>query len=559
MYVFSDTRIRDYLTDQISTLRARKYHSAIGRSIEEVHAKDIDIYLDALAYQFGRSGELEKSLEYSVKAGDRAASIFANLEAVNHFKHALEVLQSVDNQPLKGEVLERLGTVTFLYGRTEEAIALTSEALELVEKTGDKTKTAELCDRIGLMHYLSGYEAQKAQDYFNRGIALLEDNPQKSTELAHLYKDLSRFYWKTGQFAPAAEMSQKALDVAHDLGDDEVEADAYLTFAIVLPPDQADKLLEYEYKALEIALKGNIVDAALRAYNNITLQHIINGDVSKASEVLNDALKYAQKVGHIPRLVTFNQILAYTYLLLGELEKAKKTYDDLATTLPKHYAVIDETALTDLGVIYLRLGDLQKSRESLERLQTSLQSSKDFQGVSYGYLAFANLEAASGDFASAESYLKKDYELLKKIGLNVFSSGLTPELFANLVEVELNLEKVVEAEQFLSEFKQTSEKLHENITLAYLNKAEGLLAAKSGDWKKGVELLDKSADLWRGIGWPYELAETLFRLASALDGLGDRARESEVLGEALQLYTKMGAKLGASNVEQKLKKLKEAS
>jgi len=83
----------------------------------------------------------------------------------------------------------------------------------------------------------------------------------------------------------------------------------------------------------------------------------------------------------------------------------------------------------------------------------------------------------------------KDYELFKRIGLNAFSSSLTPELFADLVEVELNLGKVAEAEQFLAEFRQTAEKLHENIALAYLNKADGLVAAKRGDWKKAVELL----------------------------------------------------------------------
>jgi tetratricopeptide (TPR) repeat protein len=290
----------------------------------------------------------------------------------------------------------------------------------------------------------------------------------------------------------------------------------------------------------------------LRAYNNISLQHIFDGDVGKASKVLGDALQYAKKVGDVPYEISFNQTLAYTYLLLGELGRAKSVYDDLIRTLPKHYAVINETTLTDLGIIFLRLGDLQKSEESLERLEANLQGSSNFQAVIHCYLALANLRTASGDLISAESYFQKGYELFKSIGLNAFNSGMTPELLANLVDVELKLHKVKEARRYLDELKEIVVKLHGYLPLAYASKAEGLVFAEQGDWIKAVKSLAESVDIWRRLGWPYELADALCELARALDGLGDKARSRVVIGEALELYQRMGATLGVKRAQMRL-------
>jgi hypothetical protein len=90
---FADIIVRDVLYEEVSPFRRRKLHNTVGCALERVYAKKIDEHFGELALHFLESGEKDKALGYFLKAGDRAAKIYANSEAVSYFQHALSLLE----------------------------------------------------------------------------------------------------------------------------------------------------------------------------------------------------------------------------------------------------------------------------------------------------------------------------------------------------------------------------------------------------------------------------------------------------------------------------------
>ena len=117
----------------------------MGSALEKVYAKTIDEHLGELASHFLESGDKEKALDYFLKAGEKAAKIYANAEAASYFQSALRLLEEKESEPQeKGRVLERLGDIKKLVGEYDACMKYWNEALLLWTKLQEKEKTATL-------------------------------------------------------------------------------------------------------------------------------------------------------------------------------------------------------------------------------------------------------------------------------------------------------------------------------------------------------------------------------------------------------------------------------
>src|SRR5713101_5452083 len=96
LYYFADEQVLDFFREQLSLLRARKYHAAIGRAMEEVYGSRIEDRLGELAYHFVEAASVDKAREYSIRAGDRSARMYAHSDARRHWANALELMPEDD-------------------------------------------------------------------------------------------------------------------------------------------------------------------------------------------------------------------------------------------------------------------------------------------------------------------------------------------------------------------------------------------------------------------------------------------------------------------------------
>jgi len=95
--------------------RRRALHERAARAIERVCAAALDEHYGTIAHHYGRSGNVEKAIDYLALAAERAAARSANAEAERHLTTAIQSLASLPESPERDRrelVLQaRLGTV----------------------------------------------------------------------------------------------------------------------------------------------------------------------------------------------------------------------------------------------------------------------------------------------------------------------------------------------------------------------------------------------------------------------------------------------------------------
>jgi DNA-binding SARP family transcriptional activator len=111
---FSHARVRDALYNDMSIARRAQLHRRIAEALEELHAADPEPHLAELAHHFflaGPGGDIDKTIEYTRRAGERAAGLFAYEEAVRYYEMALRALERrpAKNEAEKSELLLALG------------------------------------------------------------------------------------------------------------------------------------------------------------------------------------------------------------------------------------------------------------------------------------------------------------------------------------------------------------------------------------------------------------------------------------------------------------------
>jgi eukaryotic-like serine/threonine-protein kinase len=92
---FSHARVRDALYDDMSLARRAQLHRRIGEALEELYRANPEPHVAELAHHFflaGPGGDVDKTIEYTRLAGDRAVALLAYEEAVRHYEMSLRAL-----------------------------------------------------------------------------------------------------------------------------------------------------------------------------------------------------------------------------------------------------------------------------------------------------------------------------------------------------------------------------------------------------------------------------------------------------------------------------------
>jgi class 3 adenylate cyclase/tetratricopeptide (TPR) repeat protein len=197
----------------------RKIHDQVGLAIESATADRPDEEVEMLAYHFARGEEQQRAIEYTLRAGEKAAARSATQEAASHFNRAAELISHADeqreNQRQHLRALVNLGTalmVTKGYG-APEVIDAFSQALDLSkEVAGSREQFSTLW---GLWRYYYNeaqlFEARDAADkLLEIAIVTRDEEHDLAAHTALGVVDLI-----SGHFAAAAEHLEKAI---HHIG-----------------------------------------------------------------------------------------------------------------------------------------------------------------------------------------------------------------------------------------------------------------------------------------------------------------------------------------------------
>lgn len=220
-----------------------------------------------LAQHAAGAGDGPDLVVHAPRAAERAAALGAHREAAEHYRaalrwgHLLEPAQRAD-------LLERLSYECYLIGELPEGVEARGAALVLRRADGDRLATGSA---LRWLSRLSWYRLRNAdaERYAQEAVETLARLPE-SSELAMAYSNLAQIGMLGEDLAAAQEWGDRAVELAHRLGDVDTEVHALNNIGTALMLGGQERGEAVLRESLDRALALGMQEHVARAYTNLT-------------------------------------------------------------------------------------------------------------------------------------------------------------------------------------------------------------------------------------------------------------------------------------------------
>jgi tetratricopeptide (TPR) repeat protein len=558
IFSFADVIVRDVVHEEVSLLRHKKLHNTVGCALEKVYAKDPDEHLGELAYHFLEGGDKEKALDYFLKAGERAAKIYANGEAVSYLQSALDLVEDKeDERRKKACLLEKLGDVKKLIGDYEASTEYWNDALLSRKQLDEKETAAMLHRKMANVFWNNLGNREKAGEHHQKASEILEAEAE-SVELARLYEDKAEMIsmGATGNMKEALSWAEKAVDIAKKLNAYEVIARSYACLGeISMWLGDTKKAVECMEKALKIALDNGATDTALWVYNDAGA--IPAEEHEKILEHLEKGFELAKRVGDISWQTWIGTNLASTYMGMGNMNRAVLLLQESVASDRKAGNITHLSMSLDfLGSTYQILGEWDKSEQYYQEALSISQKLDDFQAIMGGQGFLGLFHFDKGEYVRAKEYYEKMYAAAERHGAKSSQMGVSHFV----IWAYLELGEIEKAENMLGTLREYALETKNRDRIAFADVLTAMLLRSQRKWEESIEYFEKglqefealSARRWNVYWFARMVLSEYARLYLERDQEGDRKKAHSLLDQALEIFQKIGAKKDVEKAEAKL-------
>jgi predicted ATPase/KaiC/GvpD/RAD55 family RecA-like ATPase len=546
---FSDVLIKDALYESVGPLRRKKLHRIVGRALEKEYAKDIDEHLGELAAHFLEGGEKEKAFEYFLKAGEKAARIYANNEAKSYFESALRLFDEIGGElQEKARILEAIGDVKSLIGEYDACLKCWNEASLVWQQLEEKEKVARLHRKSSnvLLHKMGNTES--AKEHQLKALEILEAQPE-SVELVKLRADMAHMYWHVGDAANALALAEKAIETAEKLESQEAIANSLLVWGKIAGyMGEKEKTSVFYEKALKIALENGYAETAVEVYMYFSRVQ----EKEKGLEYLQKGYELAKKVGSVSAQSWIGNRLATTYLDMGNTDKAliqsKESVDLDRKTRNLHNLCL---SLIGLGKTYLTLGEFEKTEKLYNEALNIAEKQNIFPAIATAYFHLGIFHIAKEEYTKAIEFAMMTQSLVRKAGLK------TLQAFPFGAWAYIELGELEKAESQINIAYAIAQKLNYPQAIAFVDVVRANLLRAQKKWNESIAQYEKSLQEAEALdfrNWQVRFYARNFlceyaRVFLERDQKGDREKARTLLNQALELFQKMHAKKEIETVE----------
>jgi class 3 adenylate cyclase/predicted ATPase len=480
--------------------------------------------------------------EAQVRAGERAASLGANLAAQRYYERAATL---IDDPLVQAELMERSGMMAAAGARIEEAVTYFEDARARFEAAGAAHAAARVSARSAEAMWDLGRLRDGLTIMDSAFKVLSQDTPD--ADLAQLGAQIGRFAFFFGDSDVGAERIEAALGMAERLDLPEVYSQALNTKALILGSrGRVRESRALMREALAVAVEHDKPSAALRAHNNLADFLSQDDRYADAQRHIDEGLLLARRVGNRYWEQVFLGFI-YPRYALGDWVGALAAMDELGGWDEHIRARVAFTqGLVSFGVaIRAQQGD----HAGAQRLLTSfkvLDDSADVQERAEYLTATAIMHAASGDPAAARAAAE---------GAMVFGADLGPEDYriseswVIATDAAIALGDLAGAESLL-EPSPARPGQRRHFVLAQSMRLRAALAAARGE-HDGIEDMRKGAiGLFREIEYPFWTAVTLYEHATWLRERGRAADADSAADQAGEIFASLGAKRWLDRLDQ---------
>ncbi len=313
-YDFGHDKLRALVYDETSLARRRLLHRRVAEALtSRAHAQTPPGPLAgqaALHYRLG--GRNAEAAHYYKLAGDHARRLYANAEALSHYRSALAL-----GHPDPTALHEAIGDLHTLAG--EYSAALTS--YQTAAALGSLEALAELEHKLGNIYERRG-DGELAERHFEAAVAAFGVDGSQGGR-ARVLADWSLTAHHRGQTERALHLARRALALAEAGGDQRALAQAHNILGI-LASSQEDLPTAQLHLEHSLALAESLGDTSAQAaaLNNLALAFGANEQAATAITLTERALKLCASQGDRHREAALHNNLADLLHTVGQTEAA---------------------------------------------------------------------------------------------------------------------------------------------------------------------------------------------------------------------------------------------
>ncbi|MFH1767989.1 MAG: AAA family ATPase, partial [Candidatus Omnitrophota bacterium] len=590
--IFIHERIRAAFYSRLADKDKIELHMVVAQAIEEFNKADREEVFFDLAHHYTQAKDIDKGIYYSLRAGEKAKSAFANDEAIRYFSNAAIFLEQKDALGSDNWVKarEQLGEIYHIKGDFAKSIAIFNELLRYKENAIEK---ASLLRRIS-------YAYTKMSDFISakkEGIKALEllGNKFPDTKfslIAAILKQLHlRFLYSffpciftykskkpphpkyhviiwlhhsigwSSALADMLEMVYASLIIYNvaqrRIGKSREMAMGICTFSNTQMVIPLFKLaIKNQLKSLQMRKELGDVCGVAQNYKFMGFTYIWMGQYQKGIDCLNESLNIFSRIGDRSEVgFVFNPLL-YGCFLSGDLHKAFEVanqYLQLGIETKDDWAIWAAKG-SFLPMIYVRLGEIETAEQNATEGITYVDQNNNLHFLSFTIrvrLGYVYLEKK--DFTKAVEFLTKAFELSKT---RRYFKEYVNQMYYPLIEALIGEYLDKKAKKFTPKQKEES--------LRHIKKMCAIGLKKTKSWKNHHALLfvaaakyyslinrkNKASDYFlksivraRKLGQRFELAKGHYEYGLWLKDMEKEKESRKELEKAYAISKEIGAKL----------------
>lgn len=414
-YRFSHQLMQSYLYRQLDEAEASYLHEDVGLALEALFGAEADQIAVQLARHFDLAGLPEKAVPYLRLAGEQAVARYANEQAFEHFRRALELMPADD---VDGRYVVTLAIVELhdKRGDARQRNVDTAELRALAERSGDPLKVARA------LYHRAEYEIETGDhDEAVRSATLAAETAAPLDDDEGLEgrarTALGRALMATADYPAAKDAFQKGLVLSRLAGSPKGEGLALSNLGIMADvTGHAALARSYFEQALAVHEAAGNRNAIPSALMNLAMSHWRTGDLGTARDLLERALRLAHEQGNRGTEATASSNLAIVYKDMGDLVRARRTIEH-ALALNREHNGPYHVART-LGVLAsLLIGDHEYTAAraaTREALDIDIAVG-DRQDQVFRLTALGELAMVFGQHDEAEELLTQSLDLSREI------------------------------------------------------------------------------------------------------------------------------------------------
>lgn len=555
VYGFRHPLFREALYQRVSRARRQYLHLTLARVMELHHPE----HVENLAYHYVAGGNAERASVYLERAGDHAASVYANELAVTYYQESVNWLMQLGRLREAAAVRFKLARVLARLARTDEALQELEESIDAYRQGGDLEAEVHATAELAQVYAQRGHPREgikRLQPLLGPLSAL-----GPSRELAAAYLAFANLHLAAGDYLEQLQTSEAASAVARSIGANLLHAQAEsrrgAALALLGRLKEADEVARATLPTLE---SGGDLPTLARTTNNLAWGAMLAGDFEQHRRYAQQALDLAQRVGDPALVGVDTSSLGRAYFYLNDYRSARSLMEEGVRTL-EALGPSSQTAYAHayLGQLTEAEGNFEEARRLLDMAANIGREAGDLQVLRIAAVWLSEMDVWEGLIERARNRLEP---LLPVGSLCLDKQGTLAEVdmlfvLPAVASVSQRLASAgrpalprVQPEEMTAHVIERCRSLGTNLYLQWALCGYGEILALQGKWETAEAALREALSLSRAMNFHWRELTALRGLLLLHRLRGEPEQEQDCVLEADKILNGLGADRMAARFSQ---------